>query len=77
MRCRITHLYNIRYCNGSLITRFGNYMEEVSGITAFINDFKVFSYESLGIICRSDRHAQTHPDACMWQGRFEKASEGD
>lgn len=33
-------------------------------------------YESLGIICRSERHAQTHADACMWQGRFEKASGG-
>jgi DNA helicase-2/ATP-dependent DNA helicase PcrA len=47
-----------RHGEKPMIARFGNYMEEVSGIAAFINDFKVSSYESLGIICRSERHAE-------------------
>ncbi|NCB96890.1 MAG: helicase [Bacteroidia bacterium] len=39
------------------IARFADYMEEVTGIAAFINEFKDSSYDSLGIICRSERLA--------------------
>lgn len=39
------------------IVRFDNLTEEISGIAGFVNDFRGSSYESLGIICRSDHIA--------------------
>lgn len=39
------------------VVRFDSYKEEISGIVGLINDFRGSSYESLGIICRSEHIA--------------------
>ncbi|MCK9629233.1 MAG: AAA family ATPase [Bacteroidales bacterium] len=46
-----------RHGDKPVVVKYGSYKEEISGIVGLINDFRGSSYESLGIICRSEHVA--------------------